>query len=136
MAAKKGNKNAEGNSGGKPYSKDNREKAATLKGLSLDWMMKVMEGNDEALKKEVVMKIATTCIPQEMRHSGSDENKTPIPIIQLETNVLPTNNSDKQDIEDDQENQDSSGRNECEQNNINNPLSDSNGSTGWKQNTN
>jgi hypothetical protein len=64
MAAKKGNKNAIGNSGGKEWGKENREKAATLKGLSLDWMIKVMNGKDEKLKKEVVLKIATTCLPQ------------------------------------------------------------------------
>jgi hypothetical protein len=64
MAAPIENKNAIGNKGGKPYSKENREKAATLKGLALDWMMEKMQGDDEAIKKEIVMRIATTCIPQ------------------------------------------------------------------------
>jgi len=34
-----------GNSGGKPYSKDNRKKAATLKGLVMDDAIKVTLSN-------------------------------------------------------------------------------------------
>jgi hypothetical protein len=106
MAAAKGNQYALGNSGGKAFGKENREKAATLKGLALDWMMEVMKGNDEELKKLVVLKIASTCIPQEVKHSGNEDNQTPIPIL----NVF-TDNSDKQDNEIIQENTDNSGRN-------------------------
>ena len=50
MAAKKGNQNAKGNSGGKEWGKDNREKATKLKGLVMNWATKVMEGKDEKEK--------------------------------------------------------------------------------------
>ena len=87
MAGKIGIRNAVGNRGGQPYSKDNREKAATLKGLSLDWMLKVMKGKDEKLKKEVVMKIATTCLPQVI--AGDDESPLVVKVINYGNNYTP-----------------------------------------------
>lgn len=97
MPAPIGNQNGIGNSGGRPYSKENREKAATLKGLVIDWAIKIMEGKDEAKKKEVVLKILPTCIPQEHRHSGSEENELPIPILMTKENA--SHNSNNQDTE-------------------------------------
>ncbi len=81
--APKGNKNAVGNKGGKPYSKDNREKAATLKGLVLDWATKVMKKkhikedpieNDKLTKQKelVISKILPTCVPRPIEVSGED----------------------------------------------------------------
>lgn len=58
----------------------------------------------------------------------SGEDGKPIPILSLE-NVLP-NNSDKKNSENEKEDQSSTGRNECEQDNINIDLPDSNGTTG------
>jgi len=72
MASKIGNKNAVGNRGGKPYSKENREKAATLKGLSLDWAIKKMKGNDKKIKKDIVLKILPTCMPTELTGEGGE----------------------------------------------------------------
>jgi hypothetical protein len=72
MAAKKGNKNAVGNKGGRPYSKENREKAVKIKGLVLDYIGKVMTGKDEELKKQIVLKIATVCFPQEITGEGGE----------------------------------------------------------------
>lgn len=90
MAAKKGNKNAKGNKGGKPYSKKNRDKAATLKGLSLDWMIKIMKGKNEDLKKEVSLRIASSCIPQEVKHSGNENDDTPITFSAAIKYIIPT----------------------------------------------
>lgn len=75
MAGKVGNKNAVGNRGGRPYSKDNREKAAKLKGMTLDYIIAALEGKDEILKKEIVLKIATVCIPTEITGEGGEAIK-------------------------------------------------------------
>ena len=83
MAAKKGNINAKGNSGAKFWGKDNREKAATLKGLVIDECIRILQSTEkknEKFKRDIILKLATTCIPQEHRVAGSDENNTPIPI--------------------------------------------------------
>ena len=110
MAAPIGSKNALGNKGGKPYSKENRDKSATLKGLSLDWMIEVMNGEDEELKEKVVLRIALNCIPQEHRHSGNEDDNTPIPIVNIKDYVQP-NNSDNKDTEDESEDKDNTGGN-------------------------
>lgn len=82
MAGTIGNKNAVGNKGGKPYSKDNREKAATLKGLVLDWAIEAMQKNPDPKDKDflkafkgkelVISKILPTCIPRPIELSGED----------------------------------------------------------------
>ena len=87
MAAKKGNQNAKGNSGGKEWGKGNREKAAKLKGLVIDWATKVMEGKNEQLKKEVALKLATTCIPQVIQ--GDDESPLVVKVINYGNNYTP-----------------------------------------------
>lgn len=74
MAAKKGNKNAVGNSGGHPYSGDVRKKASTLKGLAIDWATKVMRGKDEEKKERIVLRILSTCIPQDLNLGGQEDN--------------------------------------------------------------
>lgn len=99
MDKRKFNKGTKGNKGGAGYSGENREKSATLKGLVMDWAIKIMNGEDENKKKEVALKILPSCIPQEMRHSGSEENNTPIPILNVSTN-----NSDQQNTETNKEN--------------------------------
>jgi len=53
-----------GNKGGRPYSKENREKAATLKGLCLDWATEQMRKGDEDIRKQIVLKILPTCMPK------------------------------------------------------------------------
>ena len=70
--APKGNKFAVGNSGGRPYSKENREKVAKVRGLTLDYLLRVLEGDDEELKKQIVLKIATVCFPQELQVEGGE----------------------------------------------------------------
>lgn len=66
-----------GNKGGKPYSQKNRNKAATLKGLVMDWATRVMKSKSktkEMLKKKelVVSKILPTCVPRPIEVSGED----------------------------------------------------------------
>ena len=38
-----------GNSGGRPYSKDNRKKAATLKGLVMDWAIRIIKSKSKTV---------------------------------------------------------------------------------------
>lgn len=109
MAAPKGNKHALGNRGGKPYSAKNRRKAATLKGLVLDWAVDVMQikfpKKPKPLKNEqknqerlddwlrniaelkskrhlVITKILPTCIAREI-DLGTGDGDVPILHINL-----------------------------------------------------
>ena len=79
MAAKKGNKNAKGNKGATYWGKDNREKAAKLKGLVMNWATKVMEGDDDKAKKEIVLKILPACIPTVIE--GDDDSTLIVKVI-------------------------------------------------------
>lgn len=72
-----GNKNAKGNSGGRPYSKANRKKAAKLKGLCLSWAIKVMKKQpitrmDYSQQQLVLQKILPTCIPRPIEMPEDD----------------------------------------------------------------
>jgi hypothetical protein len=75
QGAPKGNNFAKGNKGGKPYSKENREKVAKVRGMTLDYILSALKGKDEILKKEIVLKIATTCIPTEITGEGGEAIK-------------------------------------------------------------
>lgn len=116
MAAPKGNKNGVGNSGGKLWNKENRDKAAKLKGLVLDDAIRIMESEDpedESFKKQIILKLVNSCVPQEIKHSGSDdESAKPIPILNIiETkDAIPTNNSDQEDNGDEEEDKGNSWR--------------------------
>jgi len=86
MDKRKQNKGVKGNSGAKFWGKDNREKAATLKGLVIDECIKVLkstEEEDEKFKRDIILRLATSCIPQEHKHSGNENDNTPIPIINV-----------------------------------------------------
>lgn len=85
MDKRKNNKGTPGNAGGKEWGKENREKAATLKGLCLDWMIDVMNGKDEKKKELVVSRIATTCLPQEI--GGDGENPILIKVLRANGNI-------------------------------------------------
>lgn len=72
-----GSKNALGNKGGKPYSQENREKAATLKGLILDEAEKIMRSKSKTaemkkLKEMVINRLLPTCVPRTVEVSGED----------------------------------------------------------------
>lgn len=84
-----------GNKGNTTLSAD-RAKVAKFKGYVLDYLIAVMEGEDDKLKKEVVLKLGNNVIPKEdsMEHSGgisinlinyedsnsTDDNTTSIPV--------------------------------------------------------
>lgn len=74
MAAPAGNKNAVGNSGGKPYSDKNRKKAAMLKGIVIAWAVKKMKDKDipEDEKKEIVMRLLPNCVPKSIEVTGDE----------------------------------------------------------------
>ena len=78
MAAPINNTNAKGNKGGRPYSKENRKKAAMLKGLVLDYAIKIMRSKSQSkemkfLKQRIVERILSTCVPRPIELSGSDD---------------------------------------------------------------
>ena len=71
MGAPKGNKFAVGNKGGSgSYNQVNREKAVKVKGMTLDYLLRVLQGTNEELKEKIVLKIANVCFPTEI--SGVD----------------------------------------------------------------
>ena len=73
MGAPKGNKFAVGNKGGSgSYNQVNREKAVKVKGMTLDYLLRVLQGNDEELKKQIVLKIANVCFPAEIQIEGGE----------------------------------------------------------------
>ena len=89
MGALTGNKNANGNSGGKEWGKGNRKKAATLKGLCINWSINVMKSKSktkEALRKKelVISKILPNCIPRPIEVSGEDGNPIALQITGME----------------------------------------------------
>jgi len=92
MAAPRNNQNALGNSGGREWGKKNRNKAAKVKGLTLDYIIKAFKGKDEELKKQIVLRIATTCFPIE--HVGPDGEA-----IQAQIVILPARNEKKDNLE-------------------------------------
>jgi len=84
MSGTYGNTNAKGNSGGKPYSEENRGKAATLKGLVLDEAVKIMRSKSQSKemkfkRMKVMEKILPTCIPRELDIGNKDN--TPFEIF-------------------------------------------------------
>lgn len=106
----KGNKNAVGNSGGKEWGKGNIEKAATLKGLVMDWAIKIMQSKSKSIlilkeKELVISKILPNCVPRPIEVSG--EGGKPIALF----NYVRNYNRHKQNKVDEEEDTDSSGRN-------------------------
>ena len=90
MPAPKGNKNAIGNKGGKTFGKDNREKAATLKGLVIDECIRVMNSEDNLdkdFRKQIVLRLATNCIPQVVQ--GDNESPLVVKVINYGNNYTP-----------------------------------------------
>lgn len=72
MAAPTGNKNAVGNSGGRPYSEKNRKKAAMLKGLVIASAVKLMKKGTEKEQMEIILKLLPNCVPKSLEITGED----------------------------------------------------------------
>lgn len=69
MPARKGNKNATGNSGGK--SLQDRELAAEVRRLALSEIKEILElPKMTQLKQQVILKLAGTVLPRLNEHSG------------------------------------------------------------------
>lgn len=69
MPARKGNKNAAGNSGGK--SLQDRELAADVRRLALTEIKTILEQTKMTqLKQQVILKLAGTVLPRLNEHSG------------------------------------------------------------------
>lgn len=69
MAAKKGNKNALGNSGGHTYN--DKQLAAEVRKLALNEIKEILlEQGMSQLKQQVILKLAGTVLPRLNEHSG------------------------------------------------------------------
>jgi len=80
MGAPTGNQNALGNRGGKPYSAENREKAATFKGLVLDECLRIMREGSLSQKRDLMMRTIASCLPRETAFQV-EPGTLPIPIL-------------------------------------------------------
>jgi len=68
--APKGNKFATGNKGGGRPEGETRKKIATFKGLILDEAIKVLKGNQEDKKWQLILRAITAIMPREI--TGED----------------------------------------------------------------
>lgn len=98
MAAPKGNKNAEGNIGGK--SLNDRKLAASVRTLALQEIQKVLEMDDCEYKRQVVLKLAPSLLPRLNEHTGKDGEDLPTPILaHLHVSTHDGDNQDSQSQE-------------------------------------
>ena len=116
MAAKKGNKNALGNSGGK--SLNDRQKAADVRSLALSEIYTVLQtgqtvGNKD-LYRAVLIRLAGAVLPRLNEHTGEDGERL-FPDGLFADYTKPNgkqnreNNSHREDTSDDEEDQNLSG---------------------------
>lgn len=82
--------------GGKNFQ--DRELAARVRTLALEQIEKVLKGKESEFKKAVILRLAGTVLPRLNEHTGEGGKELPTPILNI-NNVIPTNNSDKQDSE-------------------------------------
>ncbi len=80
MAAPIGNTFAAGNRGGRPYSAENREKAAVFKGLVLDECIRIMQEGSFAQKRDLMLRAIAACLPKEAAFQ-IEQVQPPIPIL-------------------------------------------------------
>lgn len=88
MAAAKGNKNAQGNTGGKTLN--DRKLAAEVRSLALREIQSILEQEKlTEFKKQILLRLAPSILPRLNEHSGGfDEDDKPIPIL-MQMNVQP-----------------------------------------------
>lgn len=73
MPAPKGNKFAQGHTGGYGMPKEYREKQVELRKKIVDEMLKVMNGKNKNAKLQLVMKLGLNCVPREVElNNGGD----------------------------------------------------------------
>jgi len=79
MAAPRGNKNAKGNSGGKPWME--RKKISTFKGLVLNYAIRVMRQGTKEEKKVLVQRAITSVLPRPIELGGEGGEPIIVKII-------------------------------------------------------
>ena len=85
MAAAEGNKNAVGNSGGK--SLNDRKQAAEVRRLALFEMQRVLEGEDNEFKKQLLLRLANSVLPRLNEHTGGDGEAINVNIVNYGNNI-------------------------------------------------
>jgi len=98
MAAPKGNKNAEGNSGGK--SLNDRKLAAAVRTLALTEIKAILEKKGlSELKKQIILKLAPSLLPRLNEHTGEDGTELfPTPIYAGRSLQNQEHNRDQEDL--------------------------------------
>lgn len=81
MGAPLENKNAIGNGGGRPYSLENREKAAVFKGLVLDECIRLMHKGSSKERRDLVLRVIAACLPKEAAFLNDQGHPLPMPIL-------------------------------------------------------
>ena len=98
MPAVKGNKNAVGNSGGK--SLNDRKLAASVRTLALEEIKKILEGDFNEYKRQLILKLAPSLLPRLNEHTGNDgEDLFPNPIYGGRSVQNTGHNSDQEGIQ-------------------------------------
>lgn len=90
---------------------EQRKLANEVRDLTLKEMRKVLKGNDEAYKKELVLRLSSSILPRQNEHSGPEG--APIPILST-MHAVSSDDSNKEDNGDEEKDKSSSRRNECQ----------------------
>jgi hypothetical protein len=81
-----------GNKGGKTLN--DRKLAANVRTLALKEIERILLGDDEVYKKEIVLKLTPTLLPRLQEHTGEDGKELPQPLL-----YVLHNHSDQKDIQ-------------------------------------
>lgn len=85
-----------GNRGGKSHN--DRVLAAQVRTLALNEIKRILEGDDEYYKKELVLKLSTNLLPRLNEHTGADGKDLPVPILYVQSdNSNPEDNGSKKE---------------------------------------
>jgi len=68
-----------GNKGGKSHN--DRKLAAKVRTLALNQIADILEGDDEAYKKQIILKMSSTILPRLNEHTGEDGGELKINLI-------------------------------------------------------
>jgi len=77
-----------------------RKLAAKVRSLTLEKIMKVLNGEENDFQRQVLLKLAATVLPRINEHSGGeDENGKALPILFNVIGNVPSNNSNSENSE-------------------------------------
>lgn len=68
---------------------NDRELGARVRRLTLKQIEKILLGDDEAYKKEIIMKLAASILPRINEHSGEDGRPITIQVINYDNSETP-----------------------------------------------